>query len=567
MSGNGTFNRLALDLSLDERTNLLDKLKNQLSISRDPLYEETAVIPSVDTEQQYVSLPWYYRLWYFILSLFSGKTPLKVYEGRELQKLGWIIDARAPGLYDVNRGLLLSEFYKELTGLKEGARFFYTVLDSGINRDKGAFYGFLGSLEMGTVHTRLSVETTPERIVGNKPEASETELRRRAFTIMEEILAEITEEERTAMYANVRSLYCLSQLASFLFDRIIMAFSPASSVSDMICLASVIWEPLSNLNNILFSLKEIPPMPLLESLFIFILQEHAGEAGFDINTEIQRLLSRAEKSIVVIREFNRQVPLTLIVRCGSRNLSLSPKVISGGEDWFAVYREYWRHHIETQFNEYMRERRSRELANAFRDFFKDKELRSLESAASEFNPNGFPLKEAMHLSFLLTFYSVVFIPEINGFLRPILIDGEFYRRENRLEFTENYNEIIKLEDVIRKFDSVISATGDLGKRYFQAKGDMSSLPVKRRKIQLVTEEASEEAAAISDRIKIAIGGIVNILNGILKKDSGGKYETLSNLTQIAGKGPAFLAGLAETVQKLEKAYQIMENISIMEAGK
>jgi hypothetical protein len=384
---------------------------------------------------------------------------------------------------------------------------------------------------------------------------------------MEEILTEITEEERAAMYANVRSLYCLSQLGSFLFDRIIMAFSPDSSVSGMTCSASIIWEPLSNLNNILFSLKEIPPMPLLESLFIFILQEHAGEAGFDINAEIQKLLSRAEKSIVVIREFNRQVPLTLITRCGARNLSLSPKTISGGEDWFAVYREYWRHHIETQFNEYMRERRGRELTNALRDFFKDTELRSLESAASEYNPNGFPLREAAGLSFLLTFYAAVFIPQINGFLRPILIDGEFYRRENRLEFTENYNEIIKLEDVIRKFDAAISVSGDLGKRYFQARGDMSSLPVKRRKIQLVTEEASEEASKIAERIKAAIGGTINILNGILQKDSGGKYETLSNLNQIAGKGPAFLNGLAGTVQILEKAYRIMENIGVMETGK
>jgi hypothetical protein len=215
----------------------------------------------------------------------------------------------------------------------------------------------------------------------------------------------------------------------------------------------------------------------------------------------------------------------------------------------------------------MRERRSRELANAFRDFFKDRELRYPENTASEVNPNGFPLKEAMSLSFLLTFYATVFIPEINGFLRPILIDGEFYRRENRLEFTEDYNELIKLEDVIRKFDAALSAVGDLGRRYFQAKGDMSSLPVKRRKIQLVTEEASEEAAEISERAKAAIGGIINILKGILKKDSGGKYESLSNLTQIAGKDSTFLVGLAGTAQTLEKAYQIMEQINIMEAGK
>ncbi|MDR1950365.1 MAG: DUF5312 domain-containing protein [Spirochaetaceae bacterium] len=567
MSGNGTFNRLALGLSLDERANLLDKLKGQSSISRDPLYEETAPVPSVDTEQQYTRLPWYYHLWYFILSFFYGKTPLRIYEDREVLKLSRIIEARSPGLYDGSRGLLLPEFYKELTKLKDGSRFFYTALDMSVNRDKGSFYGFLGSLEMGTTHARLSVETDPGRIVENKEGIAEAELRRTAFNLMEEIMAGITEEERTAMYTNARSLYCLTQLGSFLFDRIIMAFSPDASVSGMACSASVIWEPLSNLNNILFSLKEIPPMPLLESLFIFILQEHAGEAGFDINAEIRSLLTKAETSIVSIREFNRQVPLTLITRCGSRNLSLSPRAISGGEDWFTVYREYWRRHIEAQFNEYMRERRHREITNALQYFFKGAELKPLDSAASDSNPNGFPFRGTLGLSFLLTFYSAVFIPEINGFLRPILIDGEFYRRENRLEFTESYNEIIKLEDVIRKFDATISVTGDLGKRYFQARGEMSSLPIKRRKIQLATEEASEEAAEILERTTTALENMVNVLNGILKKDSGGKYETLINLAQIAGKGPVFLTGLAETAEKLQKAHQILKDIDVMEAGK
>jgi hypothetical protein len=61
--------------------------------------------------------------------------------------------------------------------------------------------------------------------------------------------------------------------------------------------------------------------------------------------------------------------------------------------------------------------------------------------------------------------------------------------------------------------------------------------------------------------------MINVLNGILKKDISGKYETLANLNQLAGKGPAFLNGLTESVQQFQKTLKLLDDIDIMEAGK
>jgi hypothetical protein len=567
MAADKNLDRLVSELTLEERQNLLEKLKAQSNLSGGLLYEVKEEGPSVKIDEQYTQLPWYYRLFYFILSFFESKPPLKVFEDSRVGKLGREINLRSPELYDYQRSYLLPEFFKLITDLKEGARFFFTALDAGFNRDKGSFYAFLGSLEMEDIHRRLQTGTDPQVIAEKFPSASEAELRQMALREMEDAFAGITDAHRSAMYHNTRSLYCLKELSSFLFDRIIMAFEFEPAVSGQVCSINVVREMLNTLNNILFSLRAPPPLALLESLFIFLLQEKAGEPDFDINREMRNLLARAENSLVTIRTFNTQVPLTLMLRCANRDMTLSPQEISGGEDWFLVYREYWKRHIEMWFVEYMRSRRHRDLLNSFRYFLKGANLKVLDNVVSDANPEGLPIPEALGLSFLLTFYSAVYMNDINKILRPILIDGEFYKRENRTEFTESYNELIKLEDEIKKFEMNISPSGDYGRRYAQARQDMSSLPVKRRKIQLVLQDASGEAKKIIERTRTAVRVMINVLNGILKKDIEGKYDTLGNIFQFSGRGPGFVNGVTESVQKFQKTLQLLDDIDAMESGR
>jgi hypothetical protein len=198
---------------------------------------------------------------------------------------------------------------------------------------------------------------------------------------------------------------------------------------------------------------------------------------------------------------------------------------------------------------------------------KGKDLKILENTQSDSDPDGVPVKVAFALSFLYTFYSVVFMPEINLVLRPILVDGEFQKKENRLEFAESYSNLIKLEDVIKKFESNISPSGEYGERYLQARQDMSSLPVKRRKVQIVLEEVDEDAGMILGQTREAAQIMVYILNGILGNDSRGKYFTLINLQKFTAKDNKFIMDMGETIQKLQKVIDILNDIEDMENGK
>ena len=569
MAGSAHFDRLVSDLTIEERQNLLGKMKSQSNMSNEPLYRYDGDDGAAtrDPETEYVKLPWYYRLWYFILGYFKAKAPVKIYEDDQVLALGNKIEENTPGLYDCHNALLMPVFYRQVVRLKEAAQFFYSALDSSVNRDRGAFFAFLGSLEMADVHSRLLSETDPNQIAEKQPEISEPELRQAALKAMDDALAMITEEQRAVMYTNARSLNCLKGLSSYLYDRLIMAFNVNAAVGGETCSAGVVRELLISLNNMLLSLRVVPSMTLLESLFIFVLQERAGEPGFDINREIRLILSKAEDALAVIREFNKQVPLTWILRCSSRNMSLTPQEISGGEDWFLVFRDHWRRRIDTLFGEYTKNRRQNELLNTFRYFLKGKSLKVLEHTQTASNPDGLPIRGAFALSFLSTFYTGVLMPDLNWILRSILIDGEFQNKENRIEFTEGYNNLIKLEDEIRILEHEMSSSGDYGKRYSQAKQDMSSLPVKRRKVQLVVEEAQEDAEKILERAQDASRIMINILGGILGKDSRGKYFPLTNLPKLAEKNNKFVPGLGEIIQQFHTVLRILDDIEAMESGR
>ncbi|MDR0585089.1 MAG: DUF5312 domain-containing protein [Treponema sp.] len=558
-----TLSRLVSDLSLDERNGLLEKLRGQTALSFEPMYEDRAEPEQGEVlEERYVRLPWYVRLRLFILGYLKSRPPIKVFEDSLVSKLGREIEAKAPGLYDYHKNLLLLGFFDLLTELKGAARFFFTALDTSVNRDKSGFYAFLGSLEIGELHHRLETETAPE-LFTDTLDTSERELRQATTRAMEDIFFAISDAKRIAMYSNARSLNCLMELASFTFDRIITAFGSSSGGQTCSVNASV-RDLLINLNNILFSLKEPPALSLLESLFIYLLQERSGEPGFDINVEMYSLLARAEEAVSTIRFFNKKVPLTKIIRCASRDLTLAPQQISGGEDWFVIYREYWKKQIDSRVAGYMRRRKQRDLLDTFRHFLDGTNLKVLNNVVSEANPQGFPVPESFALSFLLTFHAVVFMNKINIFLRPILIDGEFFRKESRSVYTEAYDDIIKAGDDIRQFDLKIAHSGEYGMRYDQIKEEISSLQLKKRKLQQVTDEVSREAGGIIIRTRNAIATLINILTDMLKKGGGSKYDTLANWDKLGGKNlEAFLEGVMESLKQLQQALRILRDIDEM----
>ncbi|MDR0399377.1 MAG: DUF5312 domain-containing protein [Treponema sp.] len=562
MAESGVLEKLATNLSLEERQRMLEKLRALSTLSAESLYPSAADSsrePSL--EEQYTMLPWYYRLYFFFISMFRGKAPQQIFLNSRIAGLGRRIAVEYPQFYDFQKGRLLPEFYRVFSTLKEDSRFFFDVLDVSVNRDRGSFFAFLGSLEMEEVHRKLEAETEPEKLWAKNPDLPEGELRQAAMRVMEDAFAMITETQRTVMYRHARSLHCFKELASFLYDRVLLAFSGGENQT---CSINVVKDMLASFNSILFSLKDPPSLALLESLFVFSLQEKAGRANFDHNRELHRLLGQAEKALGNIKNFNRRLSLTSILKCAYRDMAYKPRQISGGEDWYAIYRDYWKRYIDARFSAYLKNQRRRKLWESCRNFFHGGEPLILEHAAAEEGDGGFPLAPFLSLSFLLSFYKLVYMPDIHGWLIPIVFDGEFLKKENRTELTGAYNDLAILGEDIQLLDERIGPEGIYGDRYTQARQEMSSLPVKRRKVQLVLDDAAGEGREIIDRTRSAIDSVINILGGILKKDSGGRYDSLSNLSQMEARIPNLDMTLRGAGERLRKALGMLDLAAMLE---
>ncbi|MDR1866676.1 MAG: DUF5312 domain-containing protein [Treponema sp.] len=576
MAENDTFDRLVTDMPLDERLQILEKITHQTDISTLSLYEgETEASFDSNVEAQFARTPWYERMLLIIISFFKNSSPLKVFESRQIVRLGKFINSQAPGMYDYQRNFLLPKFHETLDALKNSARYFYITLDASVQRNKDAFYAFLSSLVLGEQYNVLKNATIPANLLKTHPKVSDTELHQVAFSTIEHTLEDITAAQRKIMYTNIRTLICLKELSSFLYDRVLLSFSFEPSLAGKACSGHIIREQLINLNNILFSFRNPPSSELLESLFMFVLQNRKQEENFDRDSEMIKLLEEAKQCLDVVRVFNKYVPLTLILRCISHNMALAPSEIAGGEDWFVTFREYWKEQFEKQFTEYSREKHQKTLTDSFKDFLKGKSLKELEFATSDPNAETgkIYIDNLFALSFLKTFYEAVFLNDVNNVLRPIVFDGEFVRRENKIAFTESYNDILKLDDAIKDFEETISPEGQLGKRFENAVGDVSSLPGKRRRIQLILDEAHTESHKIVDTTQAALKNLISILAGIPRRDANGQYDILVNMAKFMGKdimefgdGPQgkkaqiFLNGIADTLQKLQKTSQILEEI-------
>ncbi|MDR2631166.1 MAG: DUF5312 domain-containing protein [Spirochaetaceae bacterium] len=559
------FGKLASGLTSEERKILLEKLRHSPSLPQETLYEEQDDVVSLQIHQEtYSHLPWYKRLLFLCLSFFQGISPIRLFANYQIALIGKWINETVPGIYDYQRDLLLPELYKRLVHLKEAARFFYHVLDQSINRDKGAFYAFLGSLEMENIHRRLDDGTNPELLIAENPQVPEAELRQIAVSNMEKDMVLISEKQKNSMYANARSLHCLKALSTFLFDRLILNFSNHSGGPS--CTAGMVKDQLIILQNVLFSLKYFPSMALLESLFVFTLQESSDKKA-DFEMELDRLLARAERSLEIIHEFNQQVPLTQILRCTCRDLSVSPLIISGGEEWFLVYRDHWKRYADERFTHYIRTNGQQRLVDSINNFFKRTSLKMLNYVASDVNPQGIPVKGSLCLSFLLTFHSAIFMEKAQESLESIMLGGNFYSREDRTVFTESYNNLIKLEESIRQFEMRISPVGELGKRYAATQADRTISSSRRHKLLIVTDEANQEVFKIVGAAGTALEGLINILGRILRNPGGKESDILMNMTQLAGKGNVFIPSLKDILAQLQESLKFFNSIIALELGK
>ncbi len=552
------FETLVLDLSPGERTALLDRLQQSFTVSTEPLYHRAPVAEQrIDYNAAYRELGFFKRIVITIQSWFGKKSKEDIVKERFLKAIIKTIETTGLGLIEPRRRVLQEAFYRELSTLRVAARYFYDLLDRTLEKNRASFFAFLASLEFESIHEELSTETDPYITATRNPLATDADIKLAVNAALESAISKIGEDQRRAMYKDVKNLHVLKKLSSFLFDRFLGAFQTNTTGLKELSLYSAA-DQLAELAAILSSLDQPPSMRLMEAIIGFSLNEDIGREGFKLEEAAGKELAGAEKALAAIRGFNARVPLEHILKVSFEDPNWQCASTGGGEDWFAIFKSYWRDRVDHRFQRFAAERRIAQLETDIQALVgKDTPtwFMYLSEAGNDKTP---PVRFARSLRFLEAFYHQTFLADINRSLKVVLLEGEFYKRDNRLEFTDAYNEMLQIGDALKKLDARLSMDGELGSAYIQARTELSSMQIKKRKVESTIKAAETESESILARSNDAIGRMHEILKAILTREARGRYDSLSNLAQIEGKAnKEFQKGLESTMYKLEKAHYLL----------
>ncbi|MBN1242527.1 MAG: hypothetical protein JXA15_07470 [Spirochaetales bacterium] len=559
------FDDLVRELSHDERRDLLHRIRGAAKVSEEVLFrDEEAGQPAIDYAARYRELGLIGRILVALRSFFSGLPRDEVLKARILEDVARRVELRSPGLADARRGVLLERFAVELASLRDGSRWFVDYLDRALEKDKGSFYAFVGSVLLEGVHRKLWDEADPFAIANRDSSLDEAAVKATVWSIYEDAVASIGESDRRQVYADLRSLLFLRRLATFLFDRALAAFE-TDAAGRRSAVFPVLKDQLAELASILASMAQPPSLKLMESLLVFATREGLSRGDFDVEGEVAGLLEKADMALSRVRAFNQRVPLVLLVQLASEDPNWRPREAPGAEDWFALYRQFWRERLERRMLIFSNRRKAEALFREVEHFagqapaFDHINVKDTEHAPG--------IRIAPLIAFLAAFYRNVFVPLLNKPLRIVLLDGEFYKKDNRVEYTEAYNVLLRIDEVARTLDRRLSPGGELSESWIQARTDMGHPAVRHRRIQGAAALAAKEAEDFVDSAVSALRSMAEVLRGIMTNEVGGKYDSLANLHYLEGRAnKEFLESVEGARSRIERALSILDELSNLELG-
>ena len=568
MTAASSFDSLVAELSAEERSLLLERIKAAMPVSSEPLFHPSSAPDTLSaTALKPEELGLLARFVLFLRGMFTGKGRDELLREDAIKEIGRKVETRYPGIIDRRKGLVLESVAEELRGLRDAARFFYDALDRSVEKDRAAFYAFLGSIELPLTHDRLLREADPAAIAasmtGLTGQAEDSEVRGAALTAFDSAFIGLSDKGRKAMYLDLRSVLFLKRLSGFLFDRLIGLFEPGALPNERLSASFFeLRELFLDLGDILFSMSEAPSTELMEAIFLFADREKIGRGKEEAASVLGEDMAKAETFLGRIRSFNSRLPLGALLRLVSGDPEYLPRELPGGEDWLAIYKAFWRERIETALDEWKAEHRNKELMAEIAAFVGEPGPAGFANMSREGKDGSPPLRLAVAFVFLDAFYRGPFLRELNRPMKVVLVDGEFYRKDNRIEFTDAYDALLRLPELLSVLDAKMGPDGEIGAAWLAASRELGSSSVKRHKTQSIIRVAEEEAERILRREGGALKTMIDILRGFLKGEAGGRYDSLANLSYIDGKANKdFLRSLDRAKDRCETALNLLSELS------
>ncbi len=545
------FDKLVNQLSSSERRDMLERIASSVEVVT-PEFLESGVEVSVDVDGAYRKMGPVRRLIVVLVALFTGRDKLSVVEGQLLNTLRRGMASRCTA-YDGVRDQLRPSALESLRKLAESARHFSAPLSRVMGKERGPFIAFLAGLHAPEVQQRLLVDTDPFSIGEKSPDLKDYEVKRRAVVAMEESVATLPTDIRRCIYHDIRALHHLMGLASFPFERLLCEFNPVADGDAVPVPLSRIAEELAKLAAILDGLRPGPSVLFLEALSVYQEQDQLEGSDDQVEGMLERDVNAGNEAYAEVVAFAAGYPVSDLVRVAHANIHWRSVPLAGGEDWFAVWKSFWKERIEKLHRRFSYKQRVEAMVAEAGDKLAVSELREFPG----YPPSGLdgPAKHGLSFGLVRTIFGEVYPKEMLGPLTALYRDGEFYKADNRTEFDEALRESEQIRIEVANLEVRLQPTGDLGMLWAGTVDEKLAPDVATERQESLANQIDADASVVIRRMINAFRSIGSVLEGVLYGKVGGSYDTISNLGQLGAPNAK------ELTRKLESAHVRSKSIT------
>ncbi|MBP5359025.1 MAG: hypothetical protein J6Y69_07555 [Treponema sp.] len=558
-----TFNELVTEISNEERERILKGMKQgqtveSSSVNNDYEQEKNQTAETA-LKDQLKKQSFFLQIWYWIKATFSNTSIEEVFNKSLVTAIAREIEHTYPGIIDFRKKSLMSGFYDKFCQLKKAADFFEPYI-SLYEENPGAMYTMLGMIIVPSVSSDIERESDPYQYALDKVVTSE--MKSILVQKMDKILDGISTAKKSEMYASVRGIEWLRQFVKMPFTRIISKFA-TNQEGSCSSLFGLVKPDFSEITRIMSNYVPLTD-DAVQALFLFFQRKSKitgffdgiGEAG-ETGTEF---VNAAATHNSVIKMFVQTVPMYKLSKVVYENSQFIPDAYGGGEDWFKKYRAQWKLMFERRWNNWERDCKKEKLKLKLMSYFRLSKFPLFPYRPWEKIDGGPLFHYELTLGFVYSFFKNEF-PTFNQALAATSVEGDFALKENRVEFSESLNLLIKINDSLELLASQLSTSGEYGQQFAKWENTKTRTNTESVILDGTMEEIDGAASEIINQFGKACRSMRNLMSGILSEKITAYYGPLVNLMRLGGReNKEFRDKLSKAKFSIDHSYEILQEI-------
>lgn len=376
---------------------------------------------------------------------------------------------------------------------------------------------------------------------------------------MDEIIQSIPPDRKRRFYEAVQGLEWIRQFTRLPFDKLLTRFTNSDNLGGRTCPLDVVTQEIGTFAKVLCNGRKILP-EVLESLYMVL----ANRNILQTTETADEYLAKSQKNIAALKLFITTIPLRKIGCLSFHSFFWQPDNLVGVEDWFVKYKNHMKKIFDQQWDYWLRDKKKEETRKYMEKRFKLKTFPLLPQRPWTFLWDGINFPHEYTLGFIHSFYENLY-PKYSTLFKTIIGEGDFIQKNNRVEFTDAYNEFEHQQIAFRTFDNDLSSTGNTGTLFSQLANITVRTIQTQNKAESLIRKLEADASIMIAKFCGASRSIQLILNGITSDQRNHQYETLSNISSIQGHNNAqFKTDLTQTALDFHDILELIKNLETIE---